>query len=237
MNIVKMVKESKRQHGLKFPWEIFKRAREYAVAKIMLGHRKFEFRGESYSYLIHLHNAAFRCERAVEVPVASSFIKDIPAEEILEVGNVLRNYISSAHTVVDKYEKSANVLNQDIVAFDGKFSRVVSISTFEHVGLDEEGEDDSKVRIAFEHVLELLNPGGSALIIVPVGYNAYLDDMLWRGDSVLGAVCFMKRISRYNEWAEASVEDVQTCRYEVRPPCATALAFCHITNPPMRDAM
>lgn len=230
MNIGQMIKIAHNQYGLMFPLVMAKRAYEYAVACVLLSNKKFKFNGELYSYLVHPCNATFRSERAVEVPVACHFINDFPAEQVLEVGNVLKNYIDSDHSVVDKYEKCANVINQDIISFEKKFNRIISISTFEHIGFDEEGEDDSKVKVAFKHVLRLLNPGGKALIIVPGGYNHYLDSLLRAGDSALGELFFMKRISKVNEWREVSIGDIQDCKYGIGSPCANALAFCYITK-------
>ena len=230
MTVRQMIRIARSQYGLMFPLVMAKRACEYAVACILLSRKKFTFQDESYFYLIRLYNATFRSERTVGVPVASRFINGFSAEHVLEVGNVLKNYIASTHTVVDKYEKADNVINQDIICFTKKFDRIVSISTFEHIGFDEEGKDARKVKSAFKHITDLLNPGGKALVTVPVGYNEYLDSLLRTGDSALGELFFMKRISKINEWKEVSINEIQNCKYGVGSPCANAVAFCYITK-------
>ena len=43
------------------------------------------------------------------------------------------------HDVLDKYEKGNNVINDDVVSFstEVKYDLIVSVSTLEHVGWDE----------------------------------------------------------------------------------------------------
>jgi len=78
-------------------------------------------------------------ERCVEVPLAKSIV-DKEKGRILEMGNVLPHYYKNARwDVLDKFEKGKNILNADIASFKpkNKYNLILSISTFEHIGLDE----------------------------------------------------------------------------------------------------
>ena len=121
-------------------------------------------------------------ERPVEVAVAARFLAAPPAPaRLLEVGNVMGNYVRLPdHTVLDKYELAAGVVNEDILEFAPKerYDRIVSVSTLEHVGYDEPQVDLTKSERAFARLLELLTPEGRLLVTVPVGYHPALDDFL-----------------------------------------------------------
>ena len=85
-------------------------------------------------------------ERSIEVPIVMEIVNQNKGKRILEIGNVLSNYYKVSHDIVDKYEKAPNVINQDVVDFktNEKYDLIVSISTLEHVGWDEEPRDDKK---------------------------------------------------------------------------------------------
>ncbi|MFK5282271.1 hypothetical protein ACI3PL_22195, partial [Lacticaseibacillus paracasei] len=89
-------------------------------------------------------------ERAAEIAIAAHLIEPYRQKDqknfhpvwsknapscILEVGNVLSNFMPCNHIVVDKFEKASGVLNVDIVDYRSthKFDFIISISTFEHI--------------------------------------------------------------------------------------------------------
>jgi hypothetical protein len=82
------------------------------------------------------------------------------------VGNVLSHYFSVNHDVVDKYEKAEGVINRDIIDFhpSKEYDLIISISTLEHVGWDEDISDHkilhdpSKILRAIENLRGLLAP-------------------------------------------------------------------------------
>jgi len=96
------------------------------------------------------------------------------------VGNVLSHYFRIFHDVLDKYEVAEGVINQDVVDFKPtqKYDLIVSISTLEHVGWDEEPKEPGKVLKAFENLKQCLNPGGKIIVTLPLGYNPELDELL-----------------------------------------------------------
>ena len=97
--------------------------------------KSFLFSGEQRQYWIHPY--ILNNERAVEVSLAHTFLRK-PTAATLEVGNVLANFFSFPHDVVDKYEKAPGVLNEDIVSYSPgkKYDFIVTLSTLEHVGWD-----------------------------------------------------------------------------------------------------
>lgn len=121
------------------------------------------------------------------LPVCPVWSKNAPSC-ILEVGNVLSNFMPCNHVVVDKFEKASGVLNVDIVDYRStrKFDFIISISTFEHIGFDDEKDvTGSKIQKAIDHCRSLLTNDGRMVITVPLGYNPAIDEMLRRSE--LGA--------------------------------------------------
>lgn len=94
------------------------------------------------------------------------------------MGNVLSNYFSVNHDIVDKYEKSYGVINHDIVDFnpDKKYDLIVSILTLEHVGWDEIPKEPTKILSAIKNMIALLEPEGKIVVTLPLGYNPEMDD-------------------------------------------------------------
>lgn len=139
--------------------------------------------GEPLAYLDHPYNAARTNERAVEVPVALRWVRR-QAGRGLEVGNVLSHYVSSTPwTRVDRYEIADGVINVDIEEWDPGhlYNWAVSLSTFEHIGWDDEPRDPAKVFGAVSHLRSLLAPGGHALVSFPLGHHPELDKAADRG--------------------------------------------------------
>ncbi|MDA3800534.1 MAG: hypothetical protein PF692_15860 [Kiritimatiellae bacterium] len=223
-----IIKTALKEYGIKFPFVMLCRLIQYTIALTFLKPAKFKFKGKEYSYFVHIYNATFKSERIVEIPIALDFLTNTSPDKTLEIGNVLSHYTEVKHTIVDKYEKGEKVLNEDIISFKGSFDRIISISTFEHVGFDEDGEEASKVKPAFEHISELLNPEGIALITVPLGYNSYLDHLLYTYNEIFREIIFMKRTNKFNAWKEAEISEIKDCKYGVGSPCANAVAFCFI---------
>lgn len=162
----------------------------YLATKIKNKH--FTYNEKNYAYFYHPYNHTWANERAVEVPIVMSQVTK--AKNILEIGNVLRSYFPLKHTVIDKYEKGQHILNEDAVDFklNKKFDLIVSISTIEHVGWDEQIKDATKIPRTIAHLKKHLTKNGKLLITVPVGYNPHLDALLRQG--ILGAsISYLER--------------------------------------------
>ena len=97
------------------------------------------FHGLSHEYFYNSYNFTWCNERIVEVPIIMRFIEEAGNKRILEVGNVLSHYVAHDHDVVDKYERSSMIINEDIAHFRSEkpYDLIVSISTLEHIGWDE----------------------------------------------------------------------------------------------------
>jgi SAM-dependent methyltransferase len=112
----------------------------------------------------------------VEIPIALGFLGR--GRRVLEVGNVLRQYapVPDGYTVVDKYERGAGVINRDVLDVTETFDLIVSISTLEHIGLDEHPREPGKAAAAVSHLRSLLAPGGAMLATWALCYNRDLDE-------------------------------------------------------------
>lgn len=201
-------------------------------------HRTFAFRGNRYRYFSHKYNTTWRNERCVEIPVVWRILGEHAGKEVLEVGNVLSHYYPVKHDIVDKYEVSSGVVNQDIVDFrpSKRYDLIVSISTMEHVGWDEDPRDESKilgepVKImhSLDNLQECLAPGGMMVITLPVGYNPQLDKSLADGRIVFSERLCLKRVAK-NKWVEADWAGCRAAKYGAPYTAANALVILFISK-------
>lgn len=192
---------------------------------------RFELDGADYEYLYHHYNATWRNERAVEVPVARAMLERVRPGPMLEVGNVLHNYLPPAllpagRVVVDKYEVYDGVINADVMEFTPPrpCAAVVAISTIEHVGWDEEPREPEKAVAAIQRLHSWLAPGGELLVTVPIGHNPALDQYLLDDKPVFERLSFMRRVDARNRWVQAGAQEVRGAAYGSPFPFANAIA-------------
>jgi hypothetical protein len=192
-------------------------AATYVIYSWLLPKRSFAFKGSLYQYFYHRYNSTCETERCIEIPVALEFLRNRPAADVLEVGNVLRHYAPFQHTVVDKYEAGDGVTNADVCEFEPphKYGTIVSISTIEHVGWDEDPFDPEKAIRAIERLRQMLLPGGKMLVSFPIGHNLALDRAVQDGSLGCNELAGMKRTG-LNNWIEVSARELTDCRLE--PP-------------------
>ena len=190
------------------------------------GMRSFTYAGERYRYYAAAYNATWANERTVELPIALRIMRRYAGGRVLEVGNVLRHYVTERHDVVDKYEEADAVQNVDVLDFRAAqpYDLIVSISTFEHIGWDEEVRDPGKPVRALEHLVGMLAPAGTLLATVPLGYNPTIDKALMSGALRFDRLGFLKRVSRDNRWREATATTCGGTAYGSPYPQANALA-------------
>ena len=175
----------------------------YLAGRVRPPRGTFTFAGRTYAYLAHRHNFTWMHERAVEIPIARAFLEAAEGR-VLEVGHVLGHYGSGGHEVVDKYEREPGVRNEDVLDLDPatRYDVVVSVSTLEHVGVDDEPRDPGRAVAAVERLHELLAPGGRLLVTLPAGYNPALDDAVRAGTLPFGEVRAMIRAGAGMRWRE-----------------------------------
>jgi hypothetical protein len=191
----------------------------YLAYSRLLPNRTFAFNGSHYRYFYHRYNNTCETERCIEIPLARAFLESCrPGNgNVLEIGNVLNHYRYFQHTVVDKYETAEGVLNIDVRDFapTQKYDAIISISTMEHVGWDEEPFDPDKAIRCIERLRDMLNPTARMLISFPIGHNARLDQAIVDGTLGNDELRGMKRTSG-NTWLELPVSEWM--EYRLDPP-------------------
>lgn len=176
----------------------------------------FHFDGKDYEYLYHPYNRTWKNERGIEIPIFRELLLSYSGKRVLELGNVMSHYVSIHHDIVDKYEVAPGVINEDIAEFvpQQQYDLIISISTLEHVGWDEEPREPAKLFRVIEHLRSTcLAPSGTLIVSLPIGYNRYLDDLLDSGKSPFTVQHFLKRVSKQNYWSEAEWEQCRDLSY------------------------
>lgn len=212
-NLLAVIQEALKKRGIRFIIYYGPKVLYYTYFK--KNKNFFVFQNKKYNYFFHLYNCTCLNERAIEIPIIWQVVKECQGKRILEVGNVLSHYFRCWHDVVDKYERGEAVINQDIVDFRAKekYDLIVSISTLEHVGLDEDNKDPEKVVRTLQNLKENLKPGGKIIVTMSLGYNPGLDKLLKQGKIKFPKQYFLKRISDKNEWQEATQDEVEGIKY------------------------
>jgi len=148
----------------------------------LLPRREVEYSGRRLPYFRHRYNLTWANERALEIPIGRAFLDGADPQHCLEVGNVLSHYAPVRHAVLDKFESGAGVVNEDILTWNPgrSFDRILSISTFEHIGFDDDDRDPTGDRIleAIRRCRGFLRPGGRLMITAASGYNPAFDGLV-----------------------------------------------------------
>jgi hypothetical protein len=197
--------------------------------------RTFLFENQELKYFYSEYNVTWKNERAVEIPIVCHLLKTRTGK-LLEVGNVLSHYFDNNHDVVDKFEKGDGVLNEDIteVRLAKNYDTIVSISTLEHIGWDENAKgkrlnDQEKIPRAIDAMKNFLLPGGTIIITVPIGFNPHLDKLIGKRKLNFYKESFLHRISR-DTWIETDWESVKDCKFDRPYPAANAILVGMIKN-------
>ena len=205
-----------------------RRRAAYWYYRLLRARGTFAFAGRDFRYFIHRYNRTWLNERAVEVPIIRHVIERRPEGRLLELGNVLSHYGTVDHDVLDKYEPGERVINQDVVDYRPatRYATIVSISTLEHVGWDEEPRNPDKIPAALAALDRMLEPRGAMVVTVPLGYNPHLDGMLRERKLGFEEQRYLQRISADNRWREVTWQDVDGTRYDDLYLRASAIAVC-----------
>lgn len=195
--------------------------------------RAFTVDGQRFRAFHHPYNWTWLNERAVEIPLARASLAASPGPRMLEVGNVLAHYSAVRHVVVDKYEHTPGVRNVDVLDLpaDQKWDLIVSVSTLEHVGVDDEPREPEKAVRAAEAMMDALVPAGRLFVTIPVGYNAALDDAVRSGALGFDRVRALRRVSELNRWEQVPVEQIWSAPYDFLLYAARGLLVCDYERP------
>jgi hypothetical protein len=188
--------------------------------------RTFRYKGEELPYIYHRYNMTWASERCVEVAIGRWWAAKFPTGSVLEVGNVLSHYGPVQHQILDKFEKAPGVINKDIVNFcpRTKYELIFSISTFEHIGFDDENEGSSgtKILAAIEACRSLLASSGTLVITIPINYNPQLDELIARERLPPNKRTFLFRRD-YTDWVETDQTTALQAKYKKPFPYANAI--------------
>ncbi len=192
----------------------------------------FLFKGKKYKYFNHTYNHTWKNERRVEIPIIWNLIKNKNSANVLEIGNVLSHYFPITHDVLDKYEKGASVINEDVISYKTKkkYDYIISISTLEHVGWDEPEKDKMKIIEAVRNLKTMLSRNGKIIFTVPLGYNPYMDNIIFHKQLHLDEQYFLKRISKDNIWHESKLNNNDRILYNNPYPSGNAIVVGIINN-------
>lgn len=196
----------------------------------------FKFNDRDYAYFCHDYNQTRKNERAVEIPIILHELNSATGS-VMELGRVLPNYIGNSYDVVDKYDSSAGVIKKDVLDFipTNQYSLIVSISTIEHVGLDEDKKDGEKGKKALLHLKDkCLAKTGRLVLTWPVGYNTDLDRQFYDGELPLSESYALRRISRDNQWEQVDPKNVMGIQYG-RPFHTANAIIVGIISPTTRE--
>jgi len=187
--------------------------------------KTFQFEGKTLEYFYAKYNITWVTERVLEVPIGLHFIKTAGEANTLEVGNVLGHYFPPSHVVLDKFERGEKIINEDIVSYrpDRKFDLILSISTFEHIGYEDDGEPDAeKIRAAISACQRLLSSNGRLIITVPFGYNPYLDRYVAENRIKPNRAWYFEKVNKL-DWKETTRDAALQRKYAKPYPFANAI--------------
>ena len=192
----------------------------------VVGGSAYSLGGSEYRYFIASFNSTWANERAVELSYAQELLRPVSGDDVLEVGNVLKNYINGDWIVCDKYENASGVINDDVLSFEleRKFLRIISISTLEHVGFDEPVQNANALPLAVRNLRNHLREGGELYVTLPLGYNPAVDQHLLRGSSGFDQIDYLIR-EGFTKWRQCGQEEAHQRQYGQPYPCANALAI------------
>ena len=216
--------------------EVFLKPLRLVFAPLILPclHREqFSFRSQTHDCYYARYNMTWAGERMVEIPLGRALLEAHAGRRVLEVGNVLSHYFPARHEIVDKFERGPGVRNVDILEFAPplRYDLILSISTFEHIGFDDDTPSSSgeKILAAIAHCRRLLAPDGRLVLTFPTGYNPDLDELLRAGKLGASRSDCLLRVAR-RRWQECDLPTALRHPYRSRFPYGNALVVAEFTS-------
>ena len=201
--------------------------RESIPQAIKIGNRVIKYPDKRF------HNLSLDTERTIEIPLIWDEVIKYSPSEVLEIGNVLGQYIKRSHDVIDLQEQRTGIITGDIRTYQSekKYKLIVSITTLEHVGDGRDGHDVDELGIinAINNMLGLLTDSGRIIFTVPVGQNPYMDNLFKEHKIVCDSIYAYKRIDALNNWLRLPYDDIKNSElYAPYWGTANASLLCEI---------
>jgi hypothetical protein len=169
----------------------------------------FYLNDQKYEIFCHNYNCGWpparMTERSVELAIADRWLQGHDRDEIYEIGAVTPYYWPHrVKHIVDPFDDHALVTHKESlfnVSLDGK--AVISISTVEHIGVDEYGQEENPA-LTILALEKIFSESRSFCITAPLGYNIILDNYI--KDKLLGcasmSISFLARGLQDNIWLQ-----------------------------------
>jgi len=157
---------------------------------------RFQFRGETFTLESDPHGG----ERELEIPLARWAIARL-GPSFKEVGAVMPYWglFPVKHIVIDPYDPVANV-NLDVEKFDLAGCNILSISTLEHLGRKEYGNDTEDPEKPLRVLTRIWQDAARYFVTVPLGYNPPLDQYI---RDLIGDDATIFKKTGHREWIES----------------------------------
>jgi hypothetical protein len=178
-------------------------------------HRHIDLLGHRLPLEYDYRRWAWRSERCLELALGKQALAVHDPGDVLELGNVMPLAGAGGHTVVDKYEQGLGVINEDIVDYTPcrRFRLLLSLSTLEHVGWDEQPCDCEKAERALARLDDLVEPDGAMLVTIPVGYHRRLEQAFTSPDAPFESVTMFAKTSRRATWEIRRLSELSRFHY------------------------
>ena len=197
----------------------FNRVLQRAVSPLVISlpRNYFSFKKKKLPYFRHKKSVTWINERAIEIPIVVDYLRQNRGKKVLEVGAVLYHYYPQIpKDVLDKFEKNIGIINEDAISFNPteKYDHIISISTLEHVGFDDDVKDPDGILKSIKNLKEnCLKEGGEMLITLPIGYNKDVDGHLFSNRINFVEEYYYQRKNFLNIWKEISKGEAKKASY------------------------
>jgi hypothetical protein len=141
----------------------------------------FNYQNEKLNYFFHQYNCGyppFKCtERIVELSIADCWLNKVD-DVVHEIGCVTSYYWPKrVEHIIDPFDSHPLNLNKkDMFDVDLHNKNVLSISTIEHIGLNQ--YDQNSNFTACDAFQKIYTESSSCLVTFPLGYNKLLDNYI-----------------------------------------------------------
>lgn len=167
-------------------------------------------------------------ERSIEIPITKLLLRYWEGRKIIEVGAVTPHWLPGqySHPVYDLYDDTGLAIQKDAEELDFTGLSVLSISTVEHLGLQDYSQpphpplDTLKAQRTLNKIIQ---QAADFFISIPTGYNPPLDAFIMSISPMLHVTSFSQS-SPENTWVESSFPD-SVARYNSPFPYANTVWF------------